>query len=180
MERICKHAGDYLRIALLILAAAACAAFSVPWTHHAIESLLDLHPWAHATLETSLNLVWLALAVSALAQRASAAGRRRPRAVSGLVSLAFVLFLLFPVVSASDDLAQLALINDTKGTRATADRTAEDKPATRLAAHVTMPASLPVHLGLSLPSISEFLPETLDPRGVGTPGDTTGNHSPPR
>ncbi len=38
---------------------------------------------------------------------------RRSR-VSGFVSLFFVLVLLFPVVSANDDLAQFELINDAK------------------------------------------------------------------
>lgn len=170
---------ERLIITGLISIALPFSIFSVPWTHQAAEDALNLRSWAHATIETSLNLLWLSLVVGALVRWAMADRRRRRSRLSGLVSLVFILSLLFPVISASDDLAQLALINDAKTSQSTTASLEKHKQVPGFAGLVGTPVPFPFHSGFSLPFTSEFISEFARSVSVATPGGTTGNHSPP-
>jgi hypothetical protein len=171
---------DRLIITGLILLALPFAVFSVPWTHKTVEAALDLRPWAHVTVETSLNLLWLSLAVGALVRWVAADHERRRSRFSGLVGLIFVLSLLFPVISASDDLAQLALINDVGTSQSIIAGLHDHKHQLSSPGLSGRPALLPFQVGFSLPLTSEFVSEPARPADITTPGEATGNHSPPR
>ncbi len=133
--------------------------------------------WAHITLETSLNLLWVSLAFGAFAQWV--ADRRRRAQPSGLVSLIFVLSLLFPVISANDDLAQLDLINDAKTSQSIARSLRNDKQLRGSAGLLGSPAVLALKVPSFLPFTSEFVFEPAPAASVAIAGDATGNHSPP-
>lgn len=170
---------DRLIIAGLTLAALLFLLGFVPTAHTTLEASLNLHPWAHMTLEASLNLLWILLAVCALAHWAAPSARRCSAHVRGLVTLVFVLSLLFPVISANDDLVQLDLLNDAKTSQLIISTLKNDK-------HLPVLLGLTGSLGLTaipstpfVPTNSWFLPEPAQVATVATPGDTTGNHSPP-
>jgi hypothetical protein len=170
---------DRLTICGLALAAAPLVIYSVPWTHVAVEAALNLRPWAHITLEVSLNLLWVLLTVGAFVHWAAPGSSRRRTQLSGIVSLVFVLSLLFPVISAHDDLAQLDLINDAKTSQLIIASLESNKQLPGSAGVLGLPAAAASQLAPSLPLASEFIPEPAHPASVATPGDTTGNHSPP-
>jgi hypothetical protein len=171
-------AKDRLIVIGAVFATLPLAISSVPWTHKTAERLLDLCPRAHVTLEASLNVLWVVLAVGAFA-RWTAPGSRLPCRSSGLVSLVFVLALLFPVISADDDLAHLELINDAKTSQAiTLDLKSHSEPATSAAA-LNPSALLAPAFVVSLFPHFELVFEPARGLGVATPGATTGNHSPP-
>jgi len=131
------------------------------------------------TLEASLNLLWASLAVTAFAQWVAPDRRRRRAHLPGLISLTFILALLFPVISADDDLGASALINDVKTSKSVSTSFKSDK---QLPAPVGTPGS---HAALTsqsvfpLPRASESVSEPVHAASVATPGDATGNHSPP-
>ena len=138
--------------------------------------------WAHVTLETSLNLLWVLLALGAFVRWVAPGDRRRPVHPPGLVSLVFVLFLLFPVISANDDLVQLDLINDAQTSQCIITSLKSDKQlsvSAGLLGSTAVPA-VKVHSFLPfLPLTSGFVFEPVHAACVATPGETTGNHSPP-
>jgi hypothetical protein len=174
-----KPVKDRLIISGLALAAVPLVIYSVPWTHTAVEAALNLRPWAHMTLEVSLNLLWVLLTVGAFVHWAAPGSSRRRTQLSGLVSLVFVLSLLFPVISANDDLAQLDLINDAKTSQLITASLESNKQLPSSAGVLGLPVAAASQLAPFLPLASEFIPEPARPASVATPGDTTGNHSPP-
>lgn len=175
MRKVVK---DRLIISGVALAALPLVIISVPWTHKAVEAALDLRPWVHMTLEASLNLLWVLLTVGAFVHWAAPGSRRRTQ-LSGLVSLVFVLSLLFPVISANDDLTQLDLINDAKTSQLITASLKSNKQLPGSAGLLALPVAAASQLAPSLPLASEFIPEPARPASVATPGDATGNHSPP-
>lgn len=169
---------DRLIISGLVVAALPLVFSSVPWTHTTIEAALVLCPRAHMTLEACLNLLWVLLAVGAFVHGAAACGNRRRSHLSGLVSLIFVLALLFPVISTNDDLA-LAFINDANTSESITASLKSDHQLPDSEGLLGSPAVLGSQLAPFLPLVSEFVFEPSRPASVETPGDTTGNHSPP-
>jgi len=130
------------------------------------------------TLEASLNLLWLLLAIYALAHWVGPGASRRRAHLPGLISLVFILSLLFPVISANDDLAQPDLINNAKTSLSIATSL---KNGNQLHS-AGLPDWSAALAGLSscfLRVTSEFVPEPTRPASVATPGEATGNHSPP-
>ena len=163
----------------LALAAVPIVICSVAWAHATLDASLDLCPRAHMTLEACLNLLWLILAVGSLAHWVLPDRSRRCGHLHGLVTLVFVLSLLFPVISANDDLAQRELINDAKTSQSAISKQRTDRPLSgspRLGSAV-VPT---VYLASFLPVVSEFVSEPAVAASVAAPGDATGNHSPPR
>lgn len=169
---------DRLVIGALVLAVLPIVISSVPWAHAASEAWLDLRPWAHVTLEASLNLLWLGVAVAAFLQWALPGGRRRVH-VSGVISLIFALALLFPVISANDDLADLELINDAATSQAIATIVKSSKQLhTPTILRDACPEIAP-QFAFSLFLAPESVAEAASALSVVTPGGATGNHSPP-
>jgi hypothetical protein len=119
------------------------------------------------------------LTVGAFVHWAAPGSNGRRSQLSGLVSLIFVLSLLFPVISANDDLAQLVLINDAKTSQLITASLESNKQLPGSAVLLGLPAALASQSVPSLPLASEFIPEPARPASVAIPGDTTGNHSPP-
>ena len=170
---------DRMIITGAVSAALPIAISAVPWTHKTAERLLDLCPRAHVTLEASLNLLWVLLAIGAFVHW-TAPNSSGPRSrLSGLVSLVFILALLFPIVSADDDLVQLDLINDAKSSQSITLDLKSHSQLSNSTALLVPPAILAAELASSLPLHSELLSESAGPATVASPGDTTGNHSPP-
>jgi hypothetical protein len=176
-----KSVRDRLIISGVIVGTLLFANCSVAWAHAALEASLDLSPWAHMTLEASLNLLWLLLAIGALAPCVGPGGSKCRAHLPGLISLVFIFSLLFPVISANDDLAQLELINDAKTSQSITTSLKSDKQLPRSAGLLGSPrAALAVQLASFLPGASESVSEPAPAAvSVATPGDTTGNHSPP-
>jgi len=134
--------------------------------------------WEHVTLETFLNLLWVLLAFGAIVRWVSP-DRRRCRHAPGLVSLVFVLSLLFPVISANDDLVQLDLINDAETSQCAAASFKTDKQLPGSAVVTGPPAVPEIKINPLHPISSQFVFEPLPAVSVTIPGGTTGNHSPP-
>jgi hypothetical protein len=174
-----KVVKDRLIISGVALAAVPLVIYSVPWTHTTIEAALNLRPWVHTTLEASLNLLWVLLTIGAFVHWAVPGSNRHRTQLSGLVSLVFVLALLFPVISANDDLAQLDLINDAKTSQLITASLENNKQLPCSAGVLGLPAAAASQLAPSFLLISEIIPEPAHLVSVATPGDTTGNHSPP-
>lgn len=163
-------------MAVATTAALPIAISSVPSAHTAFDAWLNLRPCVHVTLEASLNLLWLLLAVTLFLRWASTA--KHPCRVSGSLSLLFGLALLFPVISANDDVAELELINDAMTAQSFTTVFKNDKQITASAElSATAPQPLPVAISpiLALDLITAP-PATIS---VSAPGETTGNHSPP-
>lgn len=172
-------ANNRLILSGVVLAALPFAICSVPWAHTTIEGLLHLRPWAHVTLEAFLNLLWVLLAMGAIVHwTAPDCGGRRSR-LSGLVSLVFVLALLFPVISADDDFVQLDLINDVATSQSVTLDLKSHNQVSNSTAVLSTPVVLAAESSSSLPFHSELMSESARLASVATPGDTTGNHSPP-
>ncbi|MBZ5648366.1 MAG: hypothetical protein LAN37_14220 [Acidobacteriia bacterium] len=131
------------------------------------------------TLEAFLNLLWVSLAVAAVAQWVAPSRRRRRAHLSELLSLTFILALLFPVISANDDLAGLALINDVKTSKAVSTSLKSDQQLPAPAGTPGLHAALTSQSVFSLPRASESVSEPVHAASVATPGAATGNHSPP-
>jgi hypothetical protein len=130
------------------------------------------------TLEACLNLLWLLLAIGALTHWTGPDNSRCRAQLPGLISLVFILSLLFPVVSANDDLAQLDLINDAKTSQSITTSLKNDKQLHSIAS-LDSSAALVAPSACFLPVTFEFVSEPARPASVATPGDATGNHSPP-
>jgi hypothetical protein len=121
------------------------------------------------TLETSLNLLWVLLALGAFVHWVAPGGRRRPVHPPGLVSLVFVLSLLFPVISANDDLVQLDLINDAETSQCIITSLKSDKQLPGSAGLLGSPAVPAIKVHSLSPPTFEFVFEPVH----------AGNHSPP-
>lgn len=174
-----NSAKDRLIAGGLVLAALPCVVWSVPRIHEALEASLNLGPRAHVTLEAWLNLLWALLAVVAFLQWVAPEGRKRHIQLSGLVNLVFALTLLFPVISANDDLAELDLINDAKTAQSVTASFKSDKHQPDPAGLLGPPAASASGSSSAVPLTSESVSEPAGGASVATPGDTTGNHSPP-
>jgi hypothetical protein len=174
-----KAVKDRLFITGAIVAALLFAICSVTWAHTALEASLDLSPWAHMTLEASLNVLWLLLAIGFLAHWVGSDGSRCRAHLPGLISLVFILSLLFPVISANDDLAQLDLINNAKTSLSITTSLNKNGKQLHSAGLLDWSAALADPSVCFLPVTPEFVPKSVRPASVATPGDTTGNHSPP-
>jgi hypothetical protein len=177
--KVRKAVKDRLITAGLAVGALLLLIYLVSWAHKTLEASLNLRPWVHLTLEASLNLLWLLLAVGVFAHWLTPdGGSRRCTHLLGLLTLIFVLCLLFPVVSANDDLA-LYLINDAKTSHSMVSSLQGEKQLRGSAGLLGSPAALAVQLAFSLPAASEFVSEPVRIANVAAPGDATGNHSPP-
>jgi hypothetical protein len=175
---VSKAVKDRLIISGVIVAALLFAVYSVAWAHTALEASLNLRPWVHVTLEASLNLLWLLLAICALVYWSGPGGSRCRAHLPGLISLVFILSLLFPVISANDDLAQLDLINNAK-TLQSITTSLKNQKQLHSAGLLDLSASLACRSACFLPVTSEFVSEATRPASIATPGNATGNHSPP-
>jgi hypothetical protein len=174
-----KTIKDRLIMVALVLAALLFALCFVSWAHTTLEASLDLRPWVHMTLEAALNLLWALLAFGALLHWVAPDTRKHCAHAAGLVTLVFVLSLLFPVISANDDLAQRDFLNDANTSQGIVSGLQSDK-------HLPVPGGLlrpAAIVALQSPSFppgdSGFFSEPDRAASVATPGDTTGNHSPP-
>jgi hypothetical protein len=161
-----------------VIAALPFLICSVPWAHKAIEDVLQLCPMAHLTLEACLNVLWALIALGAFVRWIALRNSGRRSRLSGFISLTFVLALLFPVISANDDLAQFDLINDAKTSQSI---TVDLKNHIQLS---NSPVALrpPVASDAVLTSFSPLhveLIESAHPPGAVILGDSTANHSPP-
>lgn len=163
-------------LALAVLPIVVC---SVPWIHETLEEALGSCPWAHLTLEAVLNLLWLLLAVTAFARWVSPKSGRRRAHLPGLVGLIFILALLFPVISADDDLAEWQLINDAKTAQSVSADSKSGKQLPRPAGSPGWVAALAPQPAFSLALTAESVSATILVTSVATPGGATGNHSPP-
>jgi len=163
----------------LALAALPIVTCCVAWAHTTIEASLNLCPLAHMTLEASLNLLWLLLAIGSLAHWIAPDRSRRCAHLHGLVTLVFALSLLFPVISANDDVAQRDLINDARTSQSLVSSLRTDRLLACSAGLLASPAVPVVQLASLLPAASELFSEPAPAASVAAPGDATGNHSPP-
>ena len=161
----------------LVLAALPVLICSVAWGQ--LDAALDLCPWAHMTLEASLNLLWLVLAVGSLAHWLAPERTRRCHHLHGLVTLVFVLSLLFPVISANDDLAQQELINDAKSSQSLVASLRTDKPLPGTVWVLNSAVPPTIHLASYSPALADSVSEPSVAASVTVLGDATGNHSPP-
>ncbi len=151
----------------------------VTWTRAGTDSSLGPGLSTHLTLEASLDLLWFLLSVGVFVHWAARGCGRRVSRLPGIVVLAFTLALLFPVISADDDLTQLDLINDAATSESI---TAALKSVKHLAGSTGLPSLPAVSASRSdvcLPVTSELVAESSRTPRVTTPGDVTGNHSPP-
>jgi hypothetical protein len=175
-RQVRKVAKDRLIIGGVLITILPLAVSPVPWVHKAFDEWFELWPWVHLTLEASLNLLWVLLSLIALVRSPSATrNRRRPFAV---VTLIFVLALLFPVISANDDVAQQELINDAMSAKSISATFKADKQRhSCVEVAVAPPGDSPC--ATFAPCAAEFTPQPASNQSVATPGETTGNHSPP-
>ena len=134
---------------------------------------------AYVTLEAFLNFLWVLLAFGAFVHWVAPGERRRRVHPSGLVGLVFVLSLLFPVISANDDLAQLDLINDAKTSLSIVSKLKSEKQLPGSDRPPDSLAAVTFQLASSLPLTSEFVSEPIHAAYVEILGDVTGNRSPP-
>ncbi len=175
--QVWKAVKDRLIMMGLATAVLPLAIFSVPWAHNAFESTLDLHSWVHLSVETTLNLAWVLLAVGTIVRWAAPGGKRRR--LPGLVTLFFVLALLFPVISATDDLAQMALIADTSTAESISITVKTIKKPASPAGLLATPAATAAQLISPLILTHQSVYEPAVSASLAMPGDATGNHSPP-
>jgi hypothetical protein len=175
---VCKAVKDRLITTVLAVGGVVFVIYSVAWAHTALEESLNLRPCVHMTLEASLNVLWLLLAIGAFAHWLAPDHSRPCTHLAGLVALVFVLSLLFPVISANDDLA-LDLVNDAKTSQSMVSRVQGEKQLRGLAGLLGSLALPSVQLASSPAFASEFVSEPTRAASVAAPGDATGNHSPP-
>lgn len=172
-----KSLEDRLTVSGLVTACLLLSIFSVPWIHAAVESLLDCLPCVHGTVEAVLNVSWVLLAVVAFA-RWNSGGSYRRDSFSGTLSLIFVLALLFPVISASDDQAQMALIDNADAAQSIALNLENHKQQLHIVASLT-PAVPVAAESPACPLPFELVSEPVFTATFDTTDNTTGNHSPP-
>ncbi len=145
----------------------------------ALALLMSSAAWGHLSFEASLNALWILLAFAGFAHWGAACPRRRRVHAPGIISLVFALALLFPVISANDDLAQLDLINDAETSQGISANVKSEKEVARLGEPAALPAGVTVKVPVASPAFelaTEFIPVAF----VSVPADATGNHSPPR
>ncbi len=160
------------------MAALPFAIFSLPWAHKAIEDALQSSPLAHLTLEACLNVLWAFIALGVFVRWITLRNGGRRSQLSGFVSLTFVLALLFPAISANDDLAQFELINDAKTSQSiTVDLKNQIQLFNSPVAFRPPVASAGVLTSFS-PLHVELIESAHAPSAV-ILGDSTANHSPP-
>ncbi len=161
-----------------VIAALPFVICSVPWAHKAIEDVLQLCPLAHVTLEASLNVLWMLIALGALVRWMALRNRGRHSRFSAFVSLTFVLALLFPVISANDDLAQFELINDAKTSQSIVVDLKSHIQLSNSPSALAVPGALAVASPFFSPLRVELMVAAHAPSAL-ILGDNTGNHSPP-
>lgn len=176
-----KAVKDRMIITALGLAGLPVAICSVSWAHTAVETSLNLRPWAHMTLEGSLNVLWFLLALGALARWRAPEGSSGRSQLLGLVSLVFILLLLFPVISANDDLAQRDLINDARTSHSITAVLKNEKQLSHVAPTGLLGRPMPLAAQTPVidPAIYELISEPAHVESVAAAGNATGNHSPP-
>ena len=177
-RQVRRAAKDRLIIGGVLIAILPLTLSTVPWVHKAFDESFELRPWAHLTLEASLNLLWVLLSLIALVRWSSPSSTRDRRRLFALVTLVFVLALLFPVISASDDVAQQELINDAMTVKSLSATFKADKQRHSCVEVAAAPPSDSA-CAVYAPGVAEFTPQPVSNQSVATPGETTGNHSPP-
>ncbi len=170
---------DRLLLGGLIIVGLPLVICSVALARLAFEPSLGHYPWAHMTIEACLNVLWVLLALSVVVHWVTPGPKGRRGRLGGLVSLAFVLSLLFPVISANDDAAQFDLINDAKSLQSITLSLKNDKQARHAAGFVAVPAVPAVQLHSVHPLAFDLVVEPAPAVNVAIPGADTGNHSPP-
>jgi hypothetical protein len=136
-------------------------------------------PTAHTRLEAILNLLWILLAAGGFGHWLVQGGSR-DRVNLELASVVFVLALLFPVMSTSDDYAEQEFINDGKTSQSLISSLKSEKK--QYTASTTLSASPAVTTAQFLsiaPRTFEFVSETAIPGNRAAVIHATGNHSPP-
>ncbi len=169
---------DRLIVIGAVIAAVPFVICSVLWGDQAITDVLQLCPLAHLTLEACLNVLWASIVLGAFVRWIALRSSGRRSGISGFISLTFALVLLFPVVSANDDLAQFDFINDVK----TSQSIAGDLKSDIQSCHSPAALGAPVALAAALPSFSALRIELIEVAHAPSAlilGDNTGNHSPP-
>lgn len=105
------------------------------------------YPHLHLGVELFLNALWLAIALAAtalwLTSRTTA--RTRRKTVAGAVALACIAILLFPVISATDDLHAMQAAAEEPNTGKKLDAHSATHPALPAASSDCTVAILPVH-----------------------------------
>ncbi len=173
---VSKARKDRVVVGGFVLAALPIVIASFPWIHSAFDAWLDLRPNLHLDFEL-LNLAWLALGVTAFLRWLSPKRKSCARRLSSLISLIFALALLFPVISANDDVAEFELINDATTSQSLARVVQSDKQlhSSLLLADTAQATRFAFYLFLTTESIWQPTSSST----VSTPGEATGNHSPP-
>ncbi len=154
-----------LIVAGFVLTALACVICSVAW--------------AFITFEAALNFLWVLLAFSVLVHGAAPTNDRRCARLPRLVILVIALSLLFPVISANDDFAQLDLMDDGQNAQSIVSSLKTDKQLRAAAGLLGLPTELGANVSSFLLLTSEFVLDPVDAACVATAGNATGNHSPP-
>ena len=133
-------------------------------------------------MELLLNLVWVAMALAAFGAllQERRAGSQRPQVpyLKALLALAFVLVLLFPVVSASDDLhpAQAVLEEATKRFQQLAAPL--HQPST-VAHGGVVPLLLAIYLVFALAALQVWQPTMQEARVINRATPPLAGRSPP-
>ena len=161
-----------------VVAALPFVICSVPWGHKAITYVLQPCPMAHLTLETCLNVLWASIVLGAFVCWIMLRSSGRRSGISGFISLTFALVLLFPVISANDDLAQFDLINDVKTSQSMAGDLKSDIQLSHSPGALAVPVALAAALQFFFALRIELIEVAHAPSAL-ILGDNTGNHSPP-
>jgi len=130
---------------------------------------------AHASLGDSLDLLWLLLTAAVFAHWTL---RRRPGSLPGmreLLSLTLALALLFPVISADDDLLLFDLPSDVQCLFSTPEKQKHAAASAKL----HLPAAITVQLLPTLLHSLDLVPRSGSVATLVLSSHTTGNHSPP-
>ncbi len=143
-----------------------------------VLALPNLLP-GHLGLEPRLNVLWALLAVGALGHwmyRRGSTCRLHPPELVGLI---FVLSLLFPVISANDDLLQQEAIHETPASQClvaglNTERQLSSSPSSRV---VSLALAAPQFSPLlfNFERVAEIAPPPHDAPAI----RASGNHSPP-
>lgn len=130
-------------------------------------------------LEALLNLTWLLLVIGVFANWVWRSGNRGCVRATELLSLVFVLALLFPIFSTSDDQARLDVANDASTSQSVITTLKAEKqtsPSLSLGKS-PMPASVVAFRPLACSRDEVVLAPTVLPTAPAN--HETGNHSPP-
>ncbi len=172
-----RNAGkDRVVVGGFVFAALPIVIASFPWIHNAFDAWIDLRPNLHLDFEL-LNLAWLMLAIAAFLRWLSLNRKSCGRGLASLISLIFALALLFPVISANDDVAEFELINDAATSQSVATAVQSDNQFH--SSIVLANTSQANGFAFSLFRTKELISQPASSSTVSTPGAATGNHSPP-